>query len=218
MNYNFHYFALMAKALRRQKPQEYVEKHHIMPRSLGGSNASTNLVFLTAREHFVAHMMLAHIYGGNQWFAPLRMIKGQQGQKYPNSRLFEIARKQAAKTKSASMKLNNPNLMIGVKEKQIKNNAMKNPEHRAKLKGENHPRRKNPELWAHLKGVKRSINAPKGIDHHNSKKIKCVETGEIFDCIMDAVRKIKGNSGNLTTGLQKGKLRYGYHWEYANIK
>lgn len=36
----------------------YTEKHHIIPRSLGGSNAADNLVVLTAREHFIAHLLL----------------------------------------------------------------------------------------------------------------------------------------------------------------
>lgn len=37
---------------------EYTEKHHILPKSLGGSNDRTNLVRLTAREHFVCHLLL----------------------------------------------------------------------------------------------------------------------------------------------------------------
>lgn len=36
----------------------YVEKHHIIPKSMGGSDSSENLVKLTAREHFIAHLLL----------------------------------------------------------------------------------------------------------------------------------------------------------------
>ena len=36
----------------------YVERHHIVPKSLGGTNEKSNLVRLTAREHLVAHMLL----------------------------------------------------------------------------------------------------------------------------------------------------------------
>ncbi len=36
----------------------YYEKHHIVPRSLGGSNDPDNLILLTAREHFIAHLLL----------------------------------------------------------------------------------------------------------------------------------------------------------------
>ena len=40
----------------------YCEEHHIVPRSLGGYDTKENLVLLTAREHFVAHLLLAKIY------------------------------------------------------------------------------------------------------------------------------------------------------------
>ena len=33
-------------------------KHHIIPKSLGGSDDACNLVSLTAREHFVCHLLL----------------------------------------------------------------------------------------------------------------------------------------------------------------
>ena len=36
----------------------YYEKHHIVPRSMGGSNKKSNLVDLTAREHYVCHRLL----------------------------------------------------------------------------------------------------------------------------------------------------------------
>lgn len=36
----------------------YTEKHHIIPRSLGGTNELSNIVSLTARQHFICHMLL----------------------------------------------------------------------------------------------------------------------------------------------------------------
>ena len=36
----------------------YTEKHHIIPKSLGGTNAKTNIVALTAKEHFICHRLL----------------------------------------------------------------------------------------------------------------------------------------------------------------
>lgn len=40
--------------------QDNYEKHHIIPRSLGGDNIITNIVRLTTREHYIAHLMLYH--------------------------------------------------------------------------------------------------------------------------------------------------------------
>ena len=36
----------------------YTERHHIVPKSLGGSNKKENIVALTAREHFICHRLL----------------------------------------------------------------------------------------------------------------------------------------------------------------
>lgn len=38
---------------------EYHERHHIMPKSCGGTNDKENLIDLYAREHFKAHLLLA---------------------------------------------------------------------------------------------------------------------------------------------------------------
>lgn len=42
----------------------YLEKHHIIPTSFGGTNDVTNIVKLTAREHFIAHSLLIKITSG----------------------------------------------------------------------------------------------------------------------------------------------------------
>lgn len=42
----------------------YKESHHILPRSLGGSDNNDNIVDLTAREHFICHWLLTKIYTG----------------------------------------------------------------------------------------------------------------------------------------------------------
>ena len=42
----------------------YFEKHHVVPKSLGGSDLNENLVLLTAREHFLCHMLLIRMTEG----------------------------------------------------------------------------------------------------------------------------------------------------------
>lgn len=42
----------------------YTEQHHILPRSLGGTDDSENLVHLTAREHFIVHWLLTKMTTG----------------------------------------------------------------------------------------------------------------------------------------------------------
>jgi hypothetical protein len=102
MNYFLAYQRLVAKATARACPEGYVERHHILPRALGGSDDSSNLVALTAREHFVAHVLLAKIYGGVMWQAVILMKSGKN--RYCNSRLFEIARRCASFEREKAIK------------------------------------------------------------------------------------------------------------------
>lgn len=61
MDYTWHYQNLITRAKKRTKP-EITERHHIIPRSIGGSNEKENLVYLTPEEHFVAHQLLVKVY------------------------------------------------------------------------------------------------------------------------------------------------------------
>jgi hypothetical protein len=58
-----------AKQQQRDKKQGYFERHHILPKSIGGTNSKENLVLLTAKEHYIAHMLLVEMYekGSYEW-------------------------------------------------------------------------------------------------------------------------------------------------------
>lgn len=59
------YYSIINRAKSRViLPNEAIEKHHIIPKSLGGSNNSTNLVNLTPREHFICHLLLPKMTEG----------------------------------------------------------------------------------------------------------------------------------------------------------
>jgi len=45
----------------------YSETHHIIPKSLGGTNGPENLVRLTAREHFICHVLLTKMTTGKHF-------------------------------------------------------------------------------------------------------------------------------------------------------
>ena len=51
------YDAIIAKARLRRVQTGFTEKHHVIPRSLGGGSGY-NLVRLTPREHFICHWLL----------------------------------------------------------------------------------------------------------------------------------------------------------------
>jgi hypothetical protein len=64
MNYKKHYDLLIERGKDRML-EGYVEKHHIVPRCLGGSDAIENLVQLTPEEHYLAHQLLVKMYPDN---------------------------------------------------------------------------------------------------------------------------------------------------------
>lgn len=99
MNYekNYYDYIKYVKSLTRIKGDgNYYELHHIKLKSLGGTDEKENLVLLTAREHFLAHYLLAKFNPCNQTiFAFAMMRKGlKNGKRYYNSRLYEFVRKE----------------------------------------------------------------------------------------------------------------------------
>jgi hypothetical protein len=57
------YYSIVNRA-RDRKLIGYIEKHHIIPKSLGGNDSSENLVKLIAREHFICHRLLTKMTEG----------------------------------------------------------------------------------------------------------------------------------------------------------
>ena len=63
------YYQLIDNARTRTIPKAvYQERHHIVPRSLGGKNCKNNIVNLLPREHFIAHLLLTKMFSGQEKF------------------------------------------------------------------------------------------------------------------------------------------------------
>lgn len=107
-------------ALKGQVVEGYSEKHHIVPRSHGGSNKKDNLIALTPRQHFIAHRMLWKAYGGSMARAYFLM---NQATKYGKvgSKTYAMARKDYSEQVKQQMAIK-PNVPAFT------------PEHREKLR------------------------------------------------------------------------------------
>ena len=80
------YYAIVQNANLRVLPEDiYVEKHHIIPCSLDGDNSKENLVKLTAREHFVCHLLLTKMVTGPARFKMLSAVTRFQQKNIPNT-------------------------------------------------------------------------------------------------------------------------------------
>ena len=87
-----------AKSQQRNKSkEEYFENHHIIPTALGGNNSKNNKILLTAREHFICHLLLVKMTEGNdrykmQW-ALHKMTFSKVGNRTFYAHQFNLARK-----------------------------------------------------------------------------------------------------------------------------
>lgn len=68
MDYHKHYNALIQRA-RERSLSGYFERHHVIPRCLGGSNDASNIVHLLPEEHYVAHQLLCKMNPGYRGLA-----------------------------------------------------------------------------------------------------------------------------------------------------
>jgi hypothetical protein len=119
MNHQRIYNQIIERAQRRQL-EGYIEKHHLVPRCLGGSNDKDNIVQLTAREHFICHQLLCEIYPDSDKLKYALYLMNIGKQKHKNAdyqissrtyerlklehSLFLIGKKQVEKTKQKKSK------------------------------------------------------------------------------------------------------------------
>ena len=112
------YYNIIDRAITRKLSMDiYKETHHVIPRCLGGSDNTDNLVDLTAREHFICHWLLTKMVANKKekyqmWNAFSCMLyrekPGQERYKV-SSRVFDSIKSAGSKIKSARFKgANNP--------------------------------------------------------------------------------------------------------------
>lgn len=103
MDYKNIYYKIVERAKQEDdnghRQLGYYEKHHIKPKSLGGTNDKENLVKLTAREHFLCHWLLVKMYNKgtierNKMLYALWRMKSKNNihERYINSRAYEALR------------------------------------------------------------------------------------------------------------------------------
>lgn len=140
---------------------EYKEKHHIVPKCMGGTNDKNNLIDLYAREHFEAHRLLAlenpNIKGLTYaWWAMAHLKDKNQKRVKVTDKEYEEARKryiatikgkpawnkgipmsEEQKVKLSKIKRGKPSPLKGVPLSEEAKNKMR--ENHADYSGKNHP-------------------------------------------------------------------------------
>lgn len=90
MNYERIYKAIVERARNRQC-EGYTETHHIVPRCMGGTDDKSNLVELTAEEHYLCHQLLVKMFPDN--IGLVYAVSYLSGGTRMNRRLFGWLRK-----------------------------------------------------------------------------------------------------------------------------
>lgn len=108
----------------KSKRRNGVEKHHIVPTSLGGTNELSNLVYLSPRVHYICHLLLVKMTSDDakrkMAFAVIRMKQSKINRGINiNSKIYEILRREAIRT--SLLGKNNPAYGKGYKWRGAKN-------------------------------------------------------------------------------------------------
>jgi len=103
MHYLDHYNRLIERA-RNRTLESYTEKHHIIPRCLGGNNKKENIVSLSAREHYVAHQLLVKMNPTHHGLIKAANMMGccNSRNRRSGNRLYEWLRTKHSKVMSES--------------------------------------------------------------------------------------------------------------------
>ena len=126
---------------------EYHERHHIVPRCLGGTNDEENLIDLFAKEHFIAHKLLAKENPTNDsliyaWWM-MSIVSDENQERYELSpEEYEEAKKVFSNTQRARMlghiESEETKLKKSFNATQWWADLSRRDEHRRKLQGRKH--------------------------------------------------------------------------------
>ena len=236
MNYEKIYNQIVNRAKNRIL-ECYTEKHHIIPRCMGGSDEKENLVNLTAREHFICHRLLVQIHPSNNklkfaLWAMCNMKSKRQSRYTPSSRIYESIKIEVIKLiseKKKGVKLSEehkrktsetlkgrkrPQEVIDKMVKTRKENGgwKHSDETKNKIRSNNGMKRK--EVRDKLKGRKISDETRKKLSDVSIHKRACIIDGVWYESIREASNQL-GIKWDMVSDRIKSKSEKFKNWNYA---
>lgn len=198
MNYEKHYNQLIKTRRNRTcQPNEYYEKHHIIPKSLGGADSKDNLIFLTAREHFIAHWLLWRIYKNKETaFAFYSMVHMGKNQIIKSSRVYEECKLARRKFIIDNNKKYHTNKKISVEHAKSISNKLKN----------------TPKSKEHRNKISNSLKNKPKTDKHKDNLSKSLKNYD-WSCHLERNSKISVSN----MGEKNGRSKKVYMFNNQNI-
>ncbi len=173
------------------------ENHHIMPKSLGGSDDQSNMILLTPREHYIAHWLLWRIYRNKEMaFAFYCMVKmNKRTENVTSSRAYEEAKLARREFIIENNKKYHTGKKISEKDKELTSQRFKNipksDEHRKKISDSNKGKPKSDQhreklslslIGKHKWSDERKKSHSEKVSGDNNKTAKKVE--QILDGVI----------------------------------
>lgn len=201
---------------------EYHERHHIIPKCCGGTDDEYNLIDLFAREHFMAHRLLALENPDNDkliyaWHM-MAFVKDRKQERYEiTAEEYEEIKIIFAKTLSEARSGEKHPQYGTHRSQETKDKISKN---HADVSGENNP------LYGTCRPdyVKQKISqANKGKMSHrrNCTPVYCVELNKTFKDATTAGKELDLDSSVILKCCKGDKYRQtcgGYHWNFINLE
>lgn len=162
----------------KKQPRDGYQTHHIIPKSLGGSNNRSNLVVLTYKEHRVCHRLLIGMTTGNARYKmmhayklfnrkydisgiPSREIHSYKPEQYVKA--VETRKKRGSYPTGSDNNFAREDIIQTVKNRMIADNPMKRTEQRERMaENNNNPYvrqiKVNDQIFPTLEAAARSLN------------------------------------------------------------
>jgi len=191
--YTLWYYNIVSRAnARALNLDTYTEKHHIIPKSLGGTNATANLTMLTGREHFICHILLTKMTTGVKKYkmihAAIGMKRSRKYQiRYINSRLYEQIKKEFAEISRERNKGKTISAETRAKMSAAAKGKLKTEETRAKMSAAAKGKSKGP--MSDEEKLKRSFALKGRPSHKKGKKTGAQHTLESKAKIAESNRR-----------------------------
>ena len=178
---------------------EYMERHHIVPRGWNGTNDSENLIWLFPEEHYLAHKLLA-LENPEDYVAVTAWHIMSENHSGFCERDYIIMPEDYGQARRLFGKL-----------------------HSEKMTGEGNPNYGKPFTQERKDKISKSYNRK---THPKCRSVKNLETGLVFDSIREAARYFNmcgGECSSISKSIN-GKRKYAgthpitgekLHWEYV---
>lgn len=203
--------------------ENYQEKHHIIPKCLGGNNDKENLIYLYPKEHYYAHKLLAI---ENPSHRGLQYAWWNMCHCWLDKRMYKVSAEEYAEAKERSSKF----ISEFMKERM---NSDKNH-----FIGTHHSEETKRKIAEGNKGkivsnetkekMSKNHYDTNGANNPRARKVRCIETGEVFDTAKEAGEKYNLSPSNPgctirdccrhrrgTSGKDE-KTGQPLHWEWAD--